>query len=169
MKKLLPLIPLTCLGSGFNWIAEFTLEELGLNSRIVILGFAFFIAACIGAAILFGWGFDSQPKLMLYIWIGCSFLGWVFYSFTLYGYFKALSIWTCGFGALSYVGILVILVAWCKERYEGNQIAAHSAFWVVWFIGELLSFLGLRLFRQKLVHVLFLALMIILSVVVIVT
>ena len=43
------------------WSTEFLTENLGLHAHIVKLAASLIISGGIGAAILWGWGFDSHP------------------------------------------------------------------------------------------------------------
>ena len=54
-----------CVGTAFEWVTEYTLEELNLNTHIVKLAGAAVLAAGLGTSILFGWGFDSNPQRIL--------------------------------------------------------------------------------------------------------
>lgn len=118
------------------------------------------VSSGIGASILFGWGLDSNPVRMFRLWLGVANIAFALFWRTLYGTgFETWSLFTIMFMWISYVAIYTLTLAYFSHHHEGSEIATVSAWMTIWFLGTLFTTVCMKLVRNKMVMLAYLALM----------
>lgn len=121
------------------------------------------VSSGIGASILFGWGLDSNPNRMFKIWLVAALAALVCYISAIYGFFEAMAVFTIMFCWMCSVGIEVLLLGFVTHHEKHNEISAVAAFISVWFVGGVLTFLGMKISRNPVLNLFYLGVMTLIS------
>jgi len=100
-EKSYHLIVFAAVSTGFEWCIENLTEDQGVDDLTVSMALYLIWVGCISASIIFGFGFDSSPRIVLKIWGGVSVLGFLLYLYFLNGKDTRFYVYTNLFMAMS--------------------------------------------------------------------
>jgi hypothetical protein len=139
-----------------QWGCELLIEQLNGKSHVVLLATALMVASGIGAAILFGWGLDSNPVRMFKLWLGTAISGLICFVATDYGVFESMAVFTVMFTWMAYVAIYVLMLAYLSHHAKLCTIGTLSAWMSIWFIGQVLTTMSMKMIRSSIVNLFYL-------------
>jgi hypothetical protein len=121
------------------------------------------ISSGIGASILWGWGFDAIPAIMIKLWIVSAVASVLCYFGAVYGFFEAMAIFTVMFCSMTFTASVVFFLAYLTHHNKGDEISVVSAWLAVWYTAEILTFLCMELFRNSVLSLAYLGVMTVIS------
>jgi hypothetical protein len=117
----------------------------------------------VGSSILFGWGFDAFPPRMFKLWLASAIAALVCYMGQIKGFFEAMAVFTVMFTWMATVGVQVLMLAFITHHNKGCEIYATAAWVSVWFVGDILTLLGMRYFRNMYLNMFYLGVVTLIS------
>ena len=146
------------------WGVQIVLENLGAgNTHVVKLCGSLVLSTGIGSAILFGWGFDAFPPRMMRLWLLAAIGAFVCYASSIYGFFEGMSVFTIMFMWTTNVGVRVLLLAYITHHNKESLISSVAAWVGVWEVGEVVTFLAMKMLRNNILSLMYLGLVVTVS------
>ena len=163
-KAILYFISFACVGTGMEWGTELVIETLDAkNAHVVKLCGSLILSTGVGSSILFGWGFDAFPPRMMKLWLAGAVAGVVCFVSSLYGWFEAMAVFTVMFCWMTNVGIRVLLLAYITHHNKESLISSVAAWVAVWEVGEVITFLAMKFFRNNILSMFYLGVVVVVS------
>lgn len=128
-----------------------------------MLATSLMVSSGIGAAILFGWGLDSNPTRMMRLWLLAAIAALICFIGADYGIFETMAVFSVMFMWITYVAVFTLMIAFITHHEKHNEISAIAAWFSVWFISGALTFLAMKLTRSKVVNLFYLGTMVVIS------